>query len=63
MLSRTFGSGNLLWHAILEEDSSRAKTVVQEGLELMGYAFIFYGSLVFLHRDFVSFLYKKPNQD
>lgn len=58
VLSRTFGSGNLLWHAILEENSSRAKTVVQEGLELMGYAFIFYGSLVFNHRDYVSFLYK-----
>lgn len=63
VLSRTFGSGNLLWHAILAENSSRAKTVVQEGLELFGYAFIFYGSLVFHYRDFVSFLSKKPNQE
>ena len=64
ILSRTFGSGGLLWHDLLPEgNSSLVKTVVQEGLELLGYAFIFYGSLVFLYRDFVSFLYKAPNQD
>lgn len=64
ILSRTFGSGSLLWHDLLPEgNSSLVKTVVQEGLELLGYAFIFYGSLVFLHRDFVSFLYKAPSQD
>ena len=64
MLSRTFGSGNLLWHDLLPEgNSSLVKTVVQEGLELLGYAFIFYGALVFRHRNFVSFLYKAPNQD
>lgn len=64
ILSRTFGSGNLLWNFLLPDgDASLVKTVVQEGLELMGYAFIFYGSLVFYHRDFVSFLYKAPNQD
>ena len=64
ILSRTFGSGNLLWHDLLPEgDSSLVKAIVQEGLELFGYAFIFYGSLVFYHRDFVSFLYKAPSQD
>lgn len=64
VFSRTFGSGNLLWHDLLPEgNSSLVKTVVQEGLELLGYAFIFYGSVVFQHRDFVSFLYKKTNQD
>ena len=64
MLSRTFGSGNLLWHDLLPEgNSSLVKTVVQEGLELLGYGFIFYGALDFRHRNFVSFLYKAPNQD
>lgn len=63
VFSRTFGSGSLLWHAVLAENSSRVKTVVQEGLEVLGYAFIFYGSLVFHYRNFVSFLSKKPSQD
>lgn len=63
VLSRTFGSGNLLWHNLpLEEGASfLVKTAVQEGLELFGYAFIFYGALVFHYRDFVSFSYKKPS--
>lgn len=61
ILSRTFGSGNLLWEAILIHEAFKAKTAVQEGLELFGYAFIFYGALVFHYRDFVSFSYKKPS--
>ena len=45
VLSRTFGSGNLLWSNILPpEYSGSLKTAIQEGLELYGYGLILYGS-------------------
>lgn len=64
ILSRTFGSGNLFWNYLLPDGGAfLAKTVVQEGLELFGYAFIFYGALVFHYRNYVSFLSTAPSQD
>lgn len=45
VLSRTFGSGNLLWSKILPpEFSGSLKTAIQEGLELYGYGLILFGS-------------------
>lgn len=49
--SRVFGSGTLLWTDILgSEYDFLFKSVLQEGLELLGYAFIFYGSFAFYRR-------------
>lgn len=62
VFSRTFGSGNLLWDdALPHGDSSLVKTVVQEGVELLGYTFVFYGSLIFQWRKHVSFITEKTN--
>ena len=45
VFSRTFGSGSLIWNAIVPEDSAfTLKSALQEGLELYGYIFILYGS-------------------
>lgn len=45
IFSRAFGSGDL-WRAIMQENYSwQFKAAVQEGLELMGYAIIAYGSI------------------
>ena len=45
VLSRTFGS-QLIWRPILgNSDVSLTKTVIQEGLELFGYLFIFWGAI------------------
>lgn len=53
VLSRTLGSGNLLWgYLLLTDQVNIVKTVVQEGLELFGYTIIFYGSLIFKYRDY-----------
>src|SRR5690606_9995524 len=44
ILSRTFGS-QLMWRPILgNSDVSLTKTVIQEGLELFGYLFVFWGA-------------------
>ena len=44
VLSRTFGS-QLMWRPILGDgDVSLTKTVIQEGLELFGYLFVFWGA-------------------
>ncbi len=44
VLSRTFGS-QLLWRPILgNSDVALTKTVIQEGLELFGYLFVFWGA-------------------
>lgn len=59
ILSRTFGSGGLLWDNLLpHEYSSLTKTAIQEALELFGYSFILYGSVVFYYRGFVSYITK-----
>ncbi len=43
--SRMFGSGRLLWEKVMGADYKIAyKSIIQEGLELYGYTFIFYGS-------------------
>lgn len=48
VFSRLFGTGSL-WQSIMgAEYNASVKTVVQEGLELLGYAFIAYGSFMFL---------------
>jgi hypothetical protein len=53
VLSRTFGSGKLLWHHLLSETHGHdLKASIQEGLELYSYALIFYGSLVFWRTGF-----------
>lgn len=49
-LSRSFGSGNLLWKHIMGENYRFLyKATIQEGLELFGYMLICYGSCLFLH--------------
>lgn len=46
--SRTMGSGEILWkHVVNGSDYYVVKTALQEGLELFGYIFICYGSVVF----------------
>jgi len=50
VFSRLFGS-SFLWEVVMGEIyHPDYKTVVQEGIELMGYGLIFYGSLFFLVR-------------
>ncbi|MEN6449599.1 MAG: hypothetical protein ABFC96_03825 [Thermoguttaceae bacterium] len=45
VFSRLFGSGRLMWIAVLQTDyRGVCKAIIQEGLELFGYMFIFYGS-------------------
>ncbi len=45
VFSRFFGSGSLLWIGIMGDDYEHLyKSAIQEGLELFGYIFIFYGS-------------------
>ena len=47
VFSRIFGSGHILWAGIMGSDyKGLYKTVIQEGLELFGYGFIFFGSLL-----------------
>lgn len=51
VFSRVFGSGNLLWKEVLGEDyTSFFKGVIQEGLELFGYIFIFYGACLYRYQ-------------
>ena len=45
VFSRLFGTGSL-WKDIATVDSRIVKTVVQEGLELFGYALILIGSIL-----------------
>jgi len=46
VFSRIFGSG-IIWKAVMaNEYSYDYKSIVQEGVELLGYAFIFYGSVL-----------------
>lgn len=45
--SRVFGTGSL-WRLILDvEAGSLAKNVIQEGLELLGYLFVFWGTIAY----------------
>ncbi|MCE5266796.1 MAG: hypothetical protein LLG00_02790 [Planctomycetaceae bacterium] len=46
LLSRLFGSGRLIWSDIIATDQYKTlyKTIIQEGLELFGYIFVFYAS-------------------
>lgn len=45
LYSRMFGSGQLLWEKIMGPAyRSIYKSIIQEGIELYGYTFIFYGS-------------------
>lgn len=46
VFSRVFGSGNLIWEAVMGENYTHLyKTVVQEGLELLGYIFLLLSAL------------------
>lgn len=52
VFSRLFGSGALLWkHAMMADYSSTYKSAVQEGLELFGYVFVAFGSILFARRN------------
>lgn len=47
--SRVFGSGNLLWDNVMSaQDVHAFKSAIQEGLELLGYTFLAYGSCLYL---------------
>ncbi|MDV6328153.1 hypothetical protein Q5L94_08785 [Idiomarina sp. Sol25] len=53
VLSRTLGSGNLLWNEILEEAyTQKFKSILQEGLELFGYVNIAYGSVLLFFKRY-----------
>lgn len=55
VFSRVFGSGSLLWQAVLGEHySMQFRSAVQEGLELFGYLFIAYATALFSCRDRAS---------
>jgi len=57
VFSRTFGSGALLWQEVMEAAyTSKFKSALQEGLELFGYLYIGYGSLLFFYNRFDSWL-------
>lgn len=46
LFSRAFGTG-WFWAEVMGEDYQRIyKTIIQEGLELLGYVFIFFGSVL-----------------
>lgn len=46
VFSRVFGSGNLIWKPVMGADYTHLyKTVVQEGLELLGYLFLLLSAL------------------
>jgi hypothetical protein len=48
VFSRVFGSGTLIWKYILSDGYHHvAKSAIQEGIELLGYIFLFYGSFLF----------------
>lgn len=52
IFSRTFGSGHL-WRDIMGDDYSIVyKTVIQEGIELLGYIFVLYGSILVWYEAF-----------
>ncbi len=47
VFSRTFGSGNIIWKPLMGSDYHVIyKSAMQEGLELFGYLFILYGSVL-----------------
>jgi hypothetical protein len=46
LFSRIFGSSQLLSEVLGADYSKPYKTVVQEGLELLGYALVFFGSVL-----------------
>ncbi len=56
IFSRTFGSGHL-WKGVMGDDYTMVyKTVIQEGIELLGYIFVLYGSILV----WVDALNKRP---
>ncbi|WP_165310039.1 hypothetical protein [Vibrio ziniensis] len=50
VLSRILGSGHLIWEPLLGQQGFAVKTIIQEGLELIGYTFIVHGSYWHLQR-------------
>ncbi len=52
VLSRTFGSGQLIWQELLGDGYTiDFKSTIQEGLELFGYLLIFYGAVVWTFEE------------
>ncbi|NLG34773.1 MAG: hypothetical protein GX548_05415 [Lentisphaerae bacterium] len=52
VFSRSFGSGQLLWHHLLDDNNARFfKTALQESLELLGYMFLFHGARLYTRRE------------
>ena len=46
LFSRIFGSG-IIWRVVMADDyTTFYKSIIQEGVELLGYAFVFYGSVM-----------------
>ena len=46
LFSRIFGSG-VIWRVVMADDYAAAyKAIIQEGVELLGYVFVFYGSVL-----------------
>jgi hypothetical protein len=59
VFSRIFGSG-IIWKVVMaNEYSFKLKSIVQEGVELLGYAFIFYGSVLLWIRRTILFVKNK----
>ena len=56
IFSRTFGSGHLWEHVMGDDYTMVYKTVIQEGIELLGYIFVLYGSILV----WVDALNKRP---
>lgn len=54
VFSRTFGCGRILWNQLLGVHAEDFKGAVQEGIELLGYIFIAYGTYIFWRQDFQS---------
>ena len=59
VFSRLFGSG-IIWKVVMaNEYSYDYKSLVQEGIELLGYTFIFYGSVLLWTRRTIMFVNNK----
>lgn len=62
VFSRTFGSGNLIWKKMMGVAYDPILTgAYQEGIELFGYLFIFYGAVLFLFKNFDAQFHSREN--
>ena len=62
VFSRIFGTGHL-WKAVMSDNYDwMYKTIIQEGLELLGYMLIFYGSVLFHFQKEIAHSYLTPTK-